>query len=43
LADLTGGQVAEIQTRMEATGQFFTAKPADHRSFYDWIFPPRPR
>jgi hypothetical protein len=40
LADLTGWQVAEIQTRMETTGQSFTAKPADGRSFLDWLFPP---
>ena len=38
LADLTGWKVAEIQTRMEATGQSFTAKPADGRSILDWIF-----
>jgi hypothetical protein len=38
LADLTGWQVAEIQTRMEATGQSFTPKPADGRSFIDWFF-----
>jgi hypothetical protein len=38
LADLTGWQVAEIQTRMEATGQSFIAKPADSRSILDWIF-----
>jgi hypothetical protein len=38
LADLTGWQVADIQTRMEATGQSFTAKPADGRSILDWIF-----
>ena len=38
LADLTGWQVAEIQTRMEAAGQSFTPKPADSRSIIDWIF-----
>ena len=38
LADLTGWRVAEIQTRMEATGQSFTPKPADGRSILDWIF-----
>jgi hypothetical protein len=43
LADLTGWQIAEIQPRMEATGQSFTAKSADNRSFFDWIFPPGPR
>jgi hypothetical protein len=43
LADLTGWRVAEIETRMEATGQSFTAKPADRRSLLDWIFPPEPR
>jgi hypothetical protein len=43
LADLTGWQVAEIETRMEASGQSFTAKPADHRSFFEWVFPPESR
>ncbi len=38
LADLTGWRVAEIQTRMEAAGQSFTARPADSRSILDWIF-----
>ena len=38
LADLTGWQVAEIQARMEASGQSLKAKPADSRSIIDWIF-----
>jgi len=38
LADLTGWHAAEIQTRMEATGQSFAPKPADSRSILDWIF-----
>ena len=38
LADLTGWRVAEIQARMETTGQSFTAKPADSRSIIDWFF-----
>jgi len=28
---------------MEATGQSFSAKPADRRSILDWIFPLGPR
>jgi hypothetical protein len=38
LAGLTGWHATEIQARMEATGQSFTAKPADTRSILDWIF-----
>jgi hypothetical protein len=38
LADLTGWQMAAIQTQMEATGQSFTARPADRRSILDWLF-----
>lgn len=30
--------LAEIQARMEATGQSFTTKAADGRSIIDWIF-----
>ena len=37
LADLTGWRVAEIETRMEAAGQSLTPKPADHRSFFEWM------
>ena len=40
LAQLTGWQLAEIQTRMEASGQTFTAKPADSRSIFDWLLNP---
>jgi hypothetical protein len=43
LADLTGWQVAEIETRMAATGQSLTPKPADRRSFFDRIFSPAPK
>lgn len=43
LADLTGWQVAAIETRMEATGQSFTPKRADRRSFFDWIFSSAPK
>jgi hypothetical protein len=43
LADLTGWQVAAIETRMETTGQSLTPKPADRRSLFDWFFRPEPR
>jgi hypothetical protein len=38
LTDLTGWRVADIQARMEATGQSFTPRPSDRRSLFDWWF-----
>jgi hypothetical protein len=43
LADLTGWQTAEIQTRMEAAGQSFAAQPAARRSLFDFLFSPESR